>query len=321
MLDRECALRVSLLDVGRVAGTDLARYNVLVMPNSWGGAEAWRRALGAAGLRAIRGWVQDGGTLVALNSAAEFAADDSTRLGAVRLRSAALKDFPPAQLGLADGAVRSLERMQGMGIGPNAKAVTSWGPYEELDRGRALGIPGPGSPVLGPGARAWLGLRAAPAVTPVPAVRDSAARDAKGPGEEERQKALAKADARLRRFMPQGAILRVDLDPEQWLAYGCGARAAVMSGGDDALLARDPAVTAGRFAAPEALHLGGLLWPEAAGRLAQTAYLTRESSGRGQVILFAGDPNFRGYFWGTERLFLNAALLGPGLGAAHTIPW
>jgi hypothetical protein len=320
LIDRESAVRVSLLDIGRVADTDLARYNVLVMPNCRGGAEAYRRALGAGGLRVLRGWVQGGGTLIALNGGAEFVAEDSTRLSAVRLRSQALKDFPPAQLGLSEDAIRGLERMQGMGLGPGAKPVTSWGPYEEMDRGRALGIPGPGSPLLGPGTCAWLGIRVTPAPAP-PAPRGAAAKEEKGPSDEERQKTLARADARLRRFMPSGAVLRVDLDPEHWLAYGCGDRAAALTSGDDALLARDPAVTVGRYAAPGMLHLGGLLWPEAAGRIAQTAYLTREASGRGQVILFAGDPNFRGYFWGTERLFLNAALLGPGLGATHTIPW
>ncbi len=320
LIDRECALRVSLLDIGRVADIDLARYNVLVMPNSRGGAESYRRALGAGGLRALRNWVQGGGTLIALNGGAAFVAEDSTRLSAVRLRSQALKDFPPAQLGLSDDAIRALERMQGMGLAPGATPVTSWGPYEELDRGRALGIPGPGSPLLGPGTRAWLGIPEAAA--PAPAAQKTVdVKEAKGPSDEERQKALAKVDARLRRFMPSGAILRVDLDPEHWLAYGCGDRAAVMTRGDDALLARDPAVTVGRYAAPGVLHLGGLLWPEGAGRITQTAYLTQEASGRGQVILFAGDPNYRGYFWGTERLFLNAALLGPGLGATHTIPW
>ena len=43
--------------------------------------------------------------------------------------------------------------------------------------------------------------------------------------------------------------------------------------------------------------------------------------GRGQIILFADDPNFRGYFWGTSRLFLNAVLLGPGVGTSHIVPW
>ena len=89
----------------------------------------------------------------------------------------------------------------------------------------------------------------------------------------------------------------------------------------DALLSRDPVRTVGRYAAPDRLHVGGLLWPEAAGRIAHTAFLTRESRRKGQVILFADDPNFRGYFWGTQRLFLNAVLLGPGMGTARSVPW
>jgi hypothetical protein len=113
----------------------------------------------------------------------------------------------------------------------------------------------------------------------------------------------------------------VDLDEEHWLAYGAGSRVPVIARARDALLARDPVATAGRFAAPDELHLGGLLWPEAAGRIAHTAFLTREGLGKGQIILFADDPNFRGYSLATQRLFLNAVLLGPGLGTERRVPW
>ena len=41
--------------------------------------------------------------------------------------------------------------------------------------------------------------------------------------------------------------------------------------------------------------------------LQRFAELTREKSyPKGSVILFADDPNFRGYWYGTNRLFLNA---------------
>ena len=70
----------------------------------------------------------------------------------------------------------------------------------------------------------------------------------------------------------------------------------------------------GRFAPPERLRLSGLLWPEARNRWSETAYVTREHRGNGQVILFADAPNFRGYFHGGERLLLNAIFLGPGFG-------
>ena len=79
--------------------------------------------------------------------------------------------------------------------------------------------------------------------------------------------------------------------------------------------------SAARFAEVERLHLGGLLWPEAAGRLARTAYATREGLGRGQVILFSGDPGFRNWTLGTRRLLLNAIFYGPGLGTRWSNPW
>ena len=63
------------------------------------------------------------------------------------------------------------------------------------------------------------------------------------------------------------------------------------------------------------LRMSGLLWPEAAQRIANSAYLTHESVGHGQVILFASEPVFRGAALGTNRLLLNAIVYGPGLGA------
>ncbi|HVZ94060.1 MAG TPA: M14 family metallopeptidase [Phycisphaerales bacterium] len=67
------------------------------------------------------------------------------------------------------------------------------------------------------------------------------------------------------------------------------------------------------------LRMSGLLWPEAAHRLASAPYVTRESLGRGQVILFSESPTLRGASPATTRLFLNAVILGPGLGASHPI--
>jgi hypothetical protein len=62
------------------------------------------------------------------------------------------------------------------------------------------------------------------------------------------------------------------------------------------------------------VRMSGLLWPEASQRIANSAYLTRESLGAGQIILFAGQPNFRGSTRGTNRLLLNALVYGSGLG-------
>ncbi|MEJ2257256.1 MAG: hypothetical protein P8X98_09650 [Woeseiaceae bacterium] len=40
--------------------------------------------------------------------------------------------------------------------------------------------------------------------------------------------------------------------------------------------------------------------------LAGTPSLIAERSGEGSIILFADNPNFRGYWYGTNKLFLNA---------------
>ena len=58
------------------------------------------------------------------------------------------------------------------------------------------------------------------------------------------------------------------------------------------------------------LRLAGYLWPEAPARLAGTPYLWTERVGRGRVIAFAGDPNYRDLWRGMLPLFANAVFLG-----------
>lgn len=67
------------------------------------------------------------------------------------------------------------------------------------------------------------------------------------------------------------------------------------------------------------VRMSGLLWPEAAQRIANSAYLTQEKAGSGQIILFSGQPNFRGAARGTNRLLLNAIVYGTGLGSRARI--
>jgi hypothetical protein len=65
-----------------------------------------------------------------------------------------------------------------------------------------------------------------------------------------------------------------------------------------------------RFAELPRLRLSGYLWPEMPERLALSPYLWTERVGRGRVIAFAGDPNFRDQWRGLLPLFGNAVLLG-----------
>ncbi len=135
------------------------------------------------------------------------------------------------------------------------------------------------------------------------------------------EKLLVMEDARARLFMPRGAMMRVDLDSEHWMAFGAGSRVPALMFTSTAFLTRDPVQTPARFADAKQLRISGLLWPEAAERWANTAYATRERKGKGQIILFAGEPNFRACFPGTERLLMNALFLGPGFGTSHPVEW
>jgi hypothetical protein len=132
---------------------------------------------------------------------------------------------------------------------------------------------------------------------------------------------LQKQDELNRLFAPVGTIMRVNLDCEHWLSFGTGGQLPVIMNSSSAFLAIDPVQIPARFSNAANLRLSGLLWPEARTRWANTAYLTVERIGKGQVILFAGDPFFRAYFHGSGRLLVNCLLLAPGMGTYYSVPW
>ena len=117
------------------------------------------------------------------------------------------------------------------------------------------------------------------------------------------------------RFAPQGVMLRAHVREDHWLTVGAGAQLPVFFDGSLSLWARSPAATPVRLAPAAELRLSGLLWPEARERLAESCYATVERRGLGQVILFASQPGFRGFQRSTGRLFQNAVVYGPGVGA------
>jgi hypothetical protein len=122
-------------------------------------------------------------------------------------------------------------------------------------------------------------------------------------------------------FSPTGVFLAGSLDPEQYLSFGLNEKLPLFYEGKDVFMAKHPVRTAVRLAEQNHLRLGGLLWPEAKARIADSAFATIESLGNGQVILFAADPTFRMWLSAEQRLFLNACLLGPGLGTTQPRPW
>ncbi|HYC52314.1 MAG TPA: M14 family metallopeptidase [Gemmatimonadaceae bacterium] len=65
-----------------------------------------------------------------------------------------------------------------------------------------------------------------------------------------------------------------------------------------------------RYAPESRLRLAGYMWPEVPSRVANSPYLWTERVGRGRVIAFAGDPNFRDMWRGLLPIFANAVFLG-----------
>jgi hypothetical protein len=139
----------------------------------------------------------------------------------------------------------------------------------------------------------------------------------KRPGKEEAKE----IDKWNRRFSPQGTILKAGLDTEHWMSFGLKENLPILAWSSRALMAKPPVKTIARFAGVNDLRVSGLLWPEGRERFAGTAYATRESKGKGQVILFANGPNIRAYFYGSRKLFLNAVLYGPGMGSRFEGPY
>jgi hypothetical protein len=111
-----------------------------------------------------------------------------------------------------------------------------------------------------------------------------------------------------------GALLRVRLDRNHWLTAGLDSelQAIVEGARVFAPLKLNAGRNVGVYETADRLVASGLVWKEAQPLLAQRAFLMHQPMGRGHVIAFAEDPNYRAFAEATQLLFINAVLLGPG---------
>jgi hypothetical protein len=110
-----------------------------------------------------------------------------------------------------------------------------------------------------------------------------------------------------------GAILNVVLDTTHWLAAGTDGKVGAMVSSSRIFtpLTLDEGTNVGVYGALDDLVAGGIVWEEARPQLASKAFLMHQRLGRGQLVAFAEDPNYRAYAEATQLLFINAVLLGP----------
>ncbi len=109
-----------------------------------------------------------------------------------------------------------------------------------------------------------------------------------------------------------GAILRVQLNPTHFLAFGSVPEQVVLTNSKLIFTPSKEGTNVGIYA-KENTRVSGFVWPDSLERLAGSAYLMDENVGRGHVILFADDPVFRLLWPRLTRLFMNSVFLAPSL--------
>ena len=111
-----------------------------------------------------------------------------------------------------------------------------------------------------------------------------------------------------------GAVLTVAVDTTHWLSAGTDGRIGAMVDGSRIFspVTLDKGTNVAVYGGLDELVAGGIVWEDARPQLASKAFLIHQPEGRGQLIAFAEDPNYRAYAEATQMLFINAVLLGAG---------
>ncbi len=108
-----------------------------------------------------------------------------------------------------------------------------------------------------------------------------------------------------------GTILRVRLDNSHPLGFGYDSLIAVLKKTKTIYELSDNGYNVGIYT--KSPRLSGYLSKENERRLEETPFLVHEKLGSGNVVLFGADPNFRLFWEGLNKLFLNALLLTPSI--------
>lgn len=298
-IDHVLGVRAAYLDAQQLDGMDLRRYNVIVLPD--GAGELVRPRIAQ-----FKAWIEAGGTLIAIGSTTQALAVENG-IGSTKL-------LPDVFARLDEHRQRVVREWEAREARVDAASVWSHTPPRQVVYPWSIGESGPDV------------------------------------SEEE----WKRRDAWRALFMPQGAILAARVDDRSYITFGSDDVLPVLYTGGAVLIplgdaeaplrlgvfhpADGPATQPTTASAPSEnpgdpepgwtlappgyelrLRMGGLLWPEAADRVAHSAYVTRESIGNGQIVLFAASPTFRAGALGTTRVFSNVLIYGPGLGASHPI--
>ena len=107
-----------------------------------------------------------------------------------------------------------------------------------------------------------------------------------------------------------GSIFQVDLDITNPIGFGFNDRkVSVYRNGTTCIQpSKIPYANVALYGSSPLI--GGYLHKSQAKRISNSAAIVLSPEGKGRIILFSDNPNFRGIWYGTNRLFLNALFLG-----------
>ena len=281
-LDHHLGIRHSQLDASLVNYGDLRRYNTIILPSGYSNINSNQLSI-------ISDWVEQGGTLIAHNGSSRYLSSNNG-IGSVKTVQNTFDDIDDYNIDLQREFL-SLDEMISIPEVSNKLSLEISYPWE---------------------------------LSKTKYTKDE----------------LETRDKWQSLFMPSGAIVAGRIDSDHWLTFGTletipllySNYPVLMTGGNS-----EAAVRIGELVFSDNneyrsinwsdippnndlnIKMSGLVWPEAAQRIANSAYLTRERYGKGQIILFSGEPNFRGSSLGTNRLWLNAVIYGSGLGTSSMV--
>jgi hypothetical protein len=312
-LDYVLGVRASYLDFDAAAFADLRRYNVLILPEGTSARLADR-------LPALKAWTEAGGTLIAMGDAAAALTGEHGLVAARTLQDALTKPEPFIQ-----AVIREYHGLTETIAPPTGYDFTPPPPTGD----HALAFPWDGTTDDKPSddelkrRDEWRSLFMPQGVVLAARLDDRSFITA-GASEPDGYVPVLYTGGTVLLAHAGNAPARLGVfSPAPTTTEPAAAPATTPQPTDHHDTSSPQKPKPGWTIAPPGhelrLRMSGLLWPEAAERLANSAYVVREQVGAGQVILFASDPNFRAATHGTARLFMNAAVLGPGLGTSQPI--
>jgi len=142
-------------------------------------------------------------------------------------------------------------------------------------------------------------------------VKESLVKKEKDSGKAVKRLAYGDAPEILGKKRVGGAIFNVDLDLTSPLGFGYHRKILPVYRNSNVWLSpsKNPYATVAKYVKNP--HVDGFISPENLNTyLKKSASLIVSKIGKGRVILFADNPNFRGAWYGTNKLFLNALFFG-----------